>query len=52
MNSGFSVAVAVAKAGSYSSDSTLAWELPYATGAALKRKNKIRRKKKKYISAK
>jgi len=47
MHSGFSVAVAVAKAGSYSSDSTLAWELPYATGAALKRKNKIRRKKKK-----
>ena len=31
------VAVAVAKAGSYSSDWMPAWEPPYATGAALKR---------------
>ena len=31
------VIVAVVQAGRYSSDSTLAWELPYAVGAALKR---------------
>ena len=33
---GSHVAVAVAYAGSYSSDSTPAWAPPYATGAALK----------------
>ena len=32
------VAVAVVQAGSCSSSSVLAWELPHATGAALKRK--------------
>ena len=32
------VAVAVVKAGSYSSDLTLAWEFPHAAGAALKNK--------------
>ena len=32
------VAVAVVETGSYSSDLTPAWELPYATGAALKNK--------------
>ena len=30
----------VAVASSYSSDLTLAWEIPYATGAALKSKKK------------
>ena len=34
------MAVPVAKAGSYSSDSTLAWEPPYTVGAALKKKKK------------
>ena len=33
-----SVAVAVVEAGSYSSDSPLAWELSYATCVALKKK--------------
>ena len=37
------IAVAVAVAGSCSSNSThLAWELAYATGAALKNKSKIK----------
>ena len=35
------VAVAVGQAGSCSSDQTLAWEPPYATGMALKRKKYI-----------
>ena len=39
------VAVAVVEAGSYSSDLTPAWELPYAMGTDLKRRR--RRKKKK-----
>ena len=34
------IAVAAAVAGSYNSDSTLAWELPYAAGVAVKRKRK------------
>ena len=43
------VAVAVVYAGSCSSDSTsglgpLAWEIPYATGMALKRKKKKRKR--------
>ena len=33
------VAVAVVQAGSCSSNSSLAWELPHAVGAALKRKD-------------
>ena len=37
---GSHIAVAVVQASSCSSDSTLAWELPYATGAALKEKKK------------
>ena len=41
MRLGSDVAVAVVKAGGYSSDLTPAWELPYASGAALKKdKNK------------
>ena len=36
----YRVAVAVAQASSYSSDSTLAWEPPYAMGAALKKKER------------
>ena len=40
---GSRVAVPVAKAGSYSSDSTLAWEPPYTVGAALKKKKRITR---------
>jgi len=36
-----SVVVAVAKAGRCSSNSN--WELPYAVGVALKKKNKIKR---------
>ena len=40
------VAVAVAQAGSYSSDSKpFAWEPPYAKSAALKKKRKKERKK-------
>ena len=35
-----SIAVTVAQAGSYSSDSTLTWELAYAIGSALKRQRK------------
>ena len=34
------IAMTVVQAGSDSSDSTLAWELPYAAGAAVKRKIK------------
>ena len=48
MQLGYSVAVTVAVAGICSSDSTLAWELPYAAGAALKKTNK----KNSYISLK
>ena len=40
----FLVAMAVVQAGSCSSDSISAWELPYATGAALKKKEKERKK--------
>ena len=40
------VAVAVAQAGSYSSDSTPVWELPYAAPAAIKKKNKNKTKQK------
>ena len=40
----FFIALAVAQASSYSSDSTPAWELPYAMDAALK---KLKKKKKK-----
>ena len=36
---GSRVAVAVVQAGSYGSCSTLAWELPYATGVTVKREN-------------
>ena len=39
---GYSVAVAVVQAGSCSSDSFLAWELPYASGTALKKLFKIK----------
>ena len=47
MQHGYSVgaAVAVSVAGSHGSDSTLAWELPYATGVALKIKTKPKPKK-------
>ena len=38
VGSGTAVAVAVAWAGGCSSDLALAWEVPYATGAALKKK--------------
>ena len=34
--------MSVAMAGSYSSDMTPRWELPYATGVALKRKKEIK----------
>ena len=44
------VAVALAQACSYSSDSILAWELPYAMGEALKDKKRKKRKKKETIS--
>ena len=40
LGSRVAVAVAVLQAGSCCSDVTLAWEFPYATGAALKRKEK------------
>ena len=42
---GSGVAVAVVQAGSCSSDSTSAWELPYAAGVALKSKKKKKKKK-------
>ena len=38
--------MAVAEAGGYISDSTLAWEPLYAVGAALKSKKKKKKKKK------
>ena len=37
MHLGSGIAVAVVQAGSYTCDSTLAWELPYASSAALKK---------------
>ena len=37
------IAVAVAYAGSCSSNLTPSWERPYATGAAIKRKEKIKK---------
>ena len=37
---GSQVTMAVAQASSYSSNSTLAWELPYAVGTALKEEKK------------
>ena len=45
MQLGSSVSVAVAEAGSCSSNSTLGWELPCAVPAALKRKKKRKKKK-------
>ena len=42
---GSHIAVAVVQAGGYSSDSTLAWEPPYALGAALKSKKQKEKKK-------
>ena len=44
---GLGSGVAVAVAGSCNSDSTLAWEPPYAPGAAIRRKRKKKRKEKK-----
>ena len=44
---GLDPALAVMKAGSCSSDLTLAWEFPYVVGAALKKKKKKKQKKKK-----
>ena len=38
------MAVAVVSAGNYSSDSPLAWEPPYDSGTALKRKKKEKKK--------
>ena len=48
MQLGSCVAVAVVQAGSCSSNSTLAWEPPYAMGVTLKRQRqkKIKEKKK------
>ena len=43
------VAVAVAYAGGYSSDSTLAWEPPYAASAALKDTPPPKKKVRSYI---
>ena len=40
------IAVAVAVAGSYSLIRLLAWELPYAAGAALKRQKRKKKKRK------
>ena len=42
---GFGVAVAVVWASSCRSDRPLAWELPYATGTALKKKKKKRKRR-------
>ena len=42
-----SIAVAIVQAGSYSSYLTLAWELPYAVGVALKNTKQNKTKKKK-----
>ena len=44
MQLGYGVAVAVVWASGYRSDSTLAWELPYAEGATLKRPKKKKKK--------
>ena len=42
---GSHIAVAVVQTGSRGFDSTLVWELPYASGAALKSKKKKKKKK-------
>ena len=42
---GSGVAVAVVQASSYSSDSTPAWEPPYATGAAIRKPKKRKTRK-------
>ena len=42
---GSNIAVALAQATSYSSNWTLAWKLPYATGVALKEKKTKKKKK-------
>ena len=41
---GSHIAVALAQAGSYSSDSTLAWEPPYAVGVALEKAEKKKKR--------
>ena len=49
---GIAVAVAMAEAGSCSSDSTLAWELAYSAGVALKsKKNKQTNNNKKRLDS-